>query len=378
MQIDEVGYINYFALIVDKKMIKKQCNDLQNFHDTVNHRIPAQILYYCEVSDDLNNRLCSHLGVQHWKSYYGCFQPIDVCMVRPDGQKLPDYSRYWDGQELPPGTKFDASGVAMVPSGFYHFWGYISPLRYAATTKDIEDYPIEDISDWDTSDLKDHVKLAHAQGRVARGWVGHMYESAWQIRGYEQFLMDIIEHPAWAECLLERIMQQNLIRARVYADAGVDLIMTGDDVANQKSSMFAIDVWKKMILSRWQKVWAEIKHINPATKIWYHSDGNIMDLLKDIVDGGVDILNPLQPECLDIDRVYMDFGKIISFDGCIGTQSTMPFGSPCDVQNRVNEVIEKYGRNGGLIISPTHVLEPEVPIANIEAFCNSCRMKIGR
>jgi uroporphyrinogen decarboxylase len=356
-------------------MIKSHSSDLQKFYDTVEHRVPEQILYYFEATEDLDNRLRLHLGLRDWKAHYGCFQPIDVCMVRPDGQKVPDYSRYWRGQELPKGTKFDAFGVAMVPSGFYHFWGYISPLRNATTIKDIEDYPIEDVSDWDASDLKERVKLAHTQGRVTRGWVGHMYESAWQIRGYEQFLMDMIEHPTWAECLLERIMQQNLIRARVYADAGVDLIMTGDDVANQKSSMFAIDVWKRMILSRWQKVWAEIKRVNPAVKIWYHSDGNIMDLLGDIVDGGVDILNPLQPECLDIDRVYRDFGKIISFDGCIGTQSTMPFGSPGDVQSRVNEVIEKYGRNGGLIISPTHVLEPEVPIANIEAFCCSCKMR---
>lgn len=83
-------------------------------------------------------------------------------------------------------------------------------------------------------------------------------------------------------------------------------------------------------------------------------------------------MNPVQPECVDIDAIYQKYGNHLTFDGTIGTQTTMPFGTPKEVKKRVREVINKYGQNGGLIVSPTHVLEPEVPLSNIEAFAEAC------
>jgi uroporphyrinogen decarboxylase len=137
--------------------------------------------------------------------------------------------------------------------------------------------------------------------------------------------------------------------------------------------MFAPDTWRKMMLSRWRKVWQTAKEINPNVKIWYHSDGNITDIIPDLIEAGVDILNPLQPECLDLDTIYKRYGKRVTFDGCMGTQSTMPWGSPQEVRARVKFLIESFGRQGGLILSPTHVLEPEVPLANIDAFFQACQ-----
>ncbi len=220
----------------------------------------------------------------------------------------------------------------MVPSGFYHFWGYISPLRNAASLKEIEEYPLEDVSKWDYSGVAAAVKKGHDEGKVVSGWVGHMYENAWQIRGYEQFLMDMIERPAWSQCLLDRLAEQNMYRATQFAKAGVDLMTTGDDVANQKAMMFQPSMWREMMHSRWAKIWDTIHRIHPTCQIWYHSDGNIMDIIPDLVDAGLNVLNPLQPECLDVDRVHREFGKVLSFDGTIGTQSTMPWGTPASVK----------------------------------------------
>ncbi len=162
-------------------------------------------------------------------------------------------------------------------------------------------------------------------------------------------------------------------RATAFASAGVDMIACGDDVASQKAMMFSPDTWRRLFHSRWSQVWAVVKSIHPATQLWYHSDGNIECIVPDLVDTGLDILNPLQPECLDVDAVHARFGDRLSFDGCIGTQSTMPWGSPDDVRARVKECVEKYGQRGGLILAPTHVLEPEVPLANIDAFAEACR-----
>jgi len=348
-------------------------SQLEDFLATVEHRAPERVLYSFGCTPDLQRRLAEHTGTQDFATHYGLFSPVGVHLKRPENSPPIDYSRYWENEKLPEGTTFDGYGVAMAPSGFYHFFGYISPLRNATSLEEIENYPLDDLSTWDTSEMAGTVKKAHAEGRVASSWIGHMYEISWQIRGYEQFLIDTIERPQWAECMLQKLAEQNMIKAVAGAKAGADMISCGDDVANQKALMFAPETWRTMHHSRWKKIWRAVKDINPNCRIWYHSDGNVTGILDDLVDSGLDILNPLQPECLDLDAIHRRYGSRLTFDGTIGTQSTMPFGTPDEVTARVKYVIETYGRNGGLIVSPTHVLEPEVPLANIDAMCNACR-----
>lgn len=348
-------------------------NDLENFRATTAHQRPGRILCYASFTEDLHCRVTEHAGTSRLGEHYGMFDMGGVDIRRPADLPKPDYARYWEGENLPAGTTLDEHGVAMAPSGFYHFWGYVSPLRNAARLTELENYPMDDVRGWDFSDLEAQVAARHVAGQIAGAWVGHKYETAWQIRGYEQFLLDMVERPAWAECLLERLMEQNMIRAVAYARAGVDLIRTGDDVANQEAMMFSPALWRKMMLSRWKKVWDAIQEINPRCQIWYHSDGNVAAIVGDLVEAGVGILNPVQPECLDTDALHSRYGDCLTWDGCIGTQSTMPWGSPADVRARVKEVIEKYGQKGGLIVSPTHVLEPEVPLENIDALFEACR-----
>ena len=346
---------------------------LDDFRATVDHRPPSRILYHAGFVDDLQRRVIEHIGTDDIAGHYGFDHTVGVGLRRPAGAEPPDYGPWWADEDLPPGTTFNAHGVPRIPSGFYHFFGYLSPLRNASSLAEIEAYPFEDLATWDDSHMAGAVADAHTAGKIAVCTIGHMYETAWQIRGYEQFLIDTIDHPAWAEYLLERLFQQNRVRARAAARAGVDYIRCGDDVANQNTLMFSKDTWRCLIHDRWATVWDEVKRINPNIRLWYHSDGNIIDIVPDLVEAGLDILNPLQPECLDIDRVHREFGDRLTLDGAIGTQSTMPFGTPGDVRNRVKEVIDRYGRRGGLIVAPTHVLEPDVPIANVDAFFDACR-----
>jgi len=347
--------------------------DYEDFIATTEHRQPSRILYSAGFTADLRRRVIEHIGTEDIGGHYGFSKTRGIGLKRPDDLPSLDYSRYWENEDLPEGTTFDGSGVAMVPAHFYHFWGYVSPLRNATSIREIEDYPLDDMTGWEPTLTAEQVDEAHADGRTVVGWVGHMYETAWQIRGYEPFLLDLMERPAWAECLLQRLADQNYVKATTYARMGADVVHCGDDVANQKALMFSPDMWRRIFHSRWAKIWREVKAINPRTRIWYHSDGNVEAAVDDLVDAGLDILNPLQPECLDIDAVHARFGDHLSFDGCIGTQSTMPWGTPADVRARVKECIEKYGRNGGLILSPTHVLEPEVPLENIDALFDACR-----
>ena len=349
-------------------------SELDVFRATVAHQRPARILYHFDCTPDLDRRLKAHVGGDgDWFTRYGCFGYRPFWPRRPAGVPAPDYSRYWKDDSIPPGAWINHLGVLEVPGSQYHFTAYVSPLRKASTLAEIEAYPIDDVTALDTSWWADEVVRAHEAGKPAGIFVGHMYENSWQIRGYEPFLEDMIERPAWAHSLLERFFRNNLHLAVEAAKAGADMIQCGDDVANQKNLMFSLPVWREFILARWAMVWKAAKAVKPDVAIHYHSDGNVMAIIPEMLDAGLDILNPVQPECVDTDEIHLRWGTRLSFDGCMGTQTTMPFGSVDDVRARVKECIDKYGRNGGLILSPTHVLEPEVPIPNIEAFAAACK-----
>lgn len=125
--------------------------------------------------------------------------------------------------------------------------------------------------------------------------------------------------------------------------------------------------------SRWPKVYAAAKEIKPDIHIWYHSDGNITDIIDDLVEIGVTILNPVQPECVDPLAIRKRYGKKLAFDGCIGTQTTFPFGTQEEMRKTVIEMGRNLdGLNGGLMLSPTHILEPEVSPDNVIAFYKAC------
>jgi uroporphyrinogen decarboxylase len=347
-------------------------SDLENFRATVEHRRPGRILYEATFTPDLQRRVIEHIGTDDISGHYGMMQRVFVESKRPADQEAPDYSRYWSDEDLPEGTTITETGVVKLPAGFYHFFKILSPLRNAASLQEIENYPLDDAVGWQATHTPEQIDEIHADDKIAVSVGYHMYEEAWQIRGLEQFLMDMIERPAWAQCLLDRLAKRNRNRAAAAARAGVDYILCGDDIANQNAMMFAPETWRTMMLSRWAKIWDHAKSINHNVKVFYHSDGNILPVVGDLFDAGVDILNPLQPECLDVDEVHRRYGGRLCMYGCIGTQSTMPFGTPADVRRRVKEVIDKYGRNGGLIVAPTHVLEPEVSLANIDALCEAC------
>jgi len=164
-----------------------------------------------------------------------------------------------------------------------------------------------------------------------------------------------------------------VIVAKATAKAGVDVLKTGDDVATQNSLIFSPQIWRSVMKPRWAEVYQEARKIKKDIQIWYHSDGNTDEIIQDLIEIGVTILNPVQPECMDPIKVKEKFGSILTLDGTVGTQSVMPFGSAQQVKDYVIDRRETPGMNGGLILSPTHVLEPEVPIENILAFFEVCK-----
>ena len=332
-------------------------------------RVPRQASYVDELRETLKEYLgadpCVHFDMDGGGG---------AGLRPPDGFEFPDYSGYHpDREHGKDGFVIDGNGCGHLGHGFHHFTEYISPLRNAVTFREIEDYPIVSNETWLDDQTRSEGERMHEAGNYAQVFVGHMYENAWQVRGYEPFLMDLVTQPEWAESILDRFCANNRRQAEAAARAGYDCIHTGDDVANQNAMMFQPDLWRTVMKPRWASVIAAARAIKPDIHVWYHSDGNVADILDDLVEIGITILNPVQPECMDPVAIRRRFGKRLAFDGCVGTQTTFPFGTVQDMHRRINDLADSLeARNGGLALAPTHVLEPEVPPENVVAFFEAC------
>jgi len=114
-----------------------------------------------------------------------------------------------------------------------------------------------------------------------------------------------------------------------------------------------------------------LKAINPAVKVAYHSDGTLYPILPDLIEIGLDVLNPIQPACMDPARVKKEFGDRLCFWGSIDEQYTLPFGTPEQVRSEVADRLESLGRSGGLILGPTHHVQLDTPLENFWAMVHA-------
>lgn len=198
-----------------------------------------------------------------------------------------------------------------------------------------------------------------------------LFEAAWYLRGMDRFLMDLVVNKDFAHELLNKLFDFQLATGTALAKEGVDIIWIGDDFGTQDSIIISPDLWREFFKPRYAKLIKAFKEVNPDLKVAYHSDGNIEALLPEYIETGVDVLNAVQPKSMDPAHLKKKFGNNLSFWGTIDIQETLPHGSPGDVENEVKLRIQTVGQRGGLILGPSHNIQPDVPFENILAFYDS-------
>jgi len=278
-----------------------------------------------------------------------------------------DFSGYFlDVERL---DDVDEWGVGYVSAHFYHFWRHVHPLRNVTTPREVAAYPWPDVlAPYRWERVPEQVQAWHDQGyAVCAGPPSQLYEQAWYMRGQEQLLLDFYDNPDVATAILDTINHVLIEGSRRLAAAGVDILRLGDDVGWQQAMIMSPDCWRRWLKPRLADVISVARRVKPDILIFFHTDGNVAPIIPDLIDVGLDILNPVQPECMDPVEIKRKYGDRLAFWGTIGTQTTMPFGTPDDVRRVVKERIETVGPEG-LLLAPTHVLEPEVPWENIVAF----------
>jgi len=195
-----------------------------------------------------------------------------------------------------------------------------------------------------------------------------LFEAAWYLRGYDRFLLDLVMNKDFAHALLDKLFDFEMVTGTRLAQTGVDIIWVGDDFGTQKSLIVSPETWREFFKHRYAGLIQAFRAIKPDVKIAYHSDGNIEPLLPEYIEIGVDILNAVQPKALDPARLKRRFGKNLAYWGTVDIQEVLPFGSPEDVENEVKLRIQTVGQGGGLIVGPSHNIQPDVPLDNTLAF----------
>jgi uroporphyrinogen decarboxylase len=194
-----------------------------------------------------------------------------------------------------------------------------------------------------------------------------IFETAWALRGLQTLLMDLAADPDRAQAVLDIPFRYHLTAAKRLVEMGVDAIWVGDDVGAQNAMAISPELWRRVFKPMWAEYFAALKRLNPNLKIAYHSDGVITPIVPDLVEIGLDILNPIQPACMDPAALKRQFGDTLCFWGSIDEQHTLPFGSPDDVRREVRTRLDTLGAGGGLIIGPTHHVQLDTPLENFWA-----------
>jgi len=200
-----------------------------------------------------------------------------------------------------------------------------------------------------------------------------IFETAWALRGFERLLSDFALNPEIAEQLLDIPYRYHLAAAKRLTRMGVDMIWTGDDVGAQNTMLLSPKMWRRFLKPRMANFIAELKAINPQVKVAYHSDGVIYPIIPDLIEIGLDVLNPVQPASMDPVRLKQEYGDKLCFWGSIDQQYTLPFGSPAEVEAEVLTRLKTLGKGGGLILGPTHHVQLDTPLENFWAMTRTIR-----
>ena len=205
---------------------------------------------------------------------------------------------------------------------------------------------------------------------------GGLFDPAWHLRGFQQLLEDFYVEPVLAEALLnslfEKAMRQtSSILGRFNGapgERGIDMVFFADDLGTQQDLIFSPEIFRRFLKPRYARLFVLTRAHGAAPAL--HSCGSVYGLIPDLVDAGLQILNPVQTSARQMDpvRLKREFGRHLTFWGGVDTQTVFAHGTPDDVRRGVRELKRTLGENGGYICAPTHTITRDAPLENVLAF----------
>lgn len=314
----------------------------------------------------------------------------DVVMQRLGSDCYPLRGRSpanWQPPASEPGTFVDPWGVTWREiyyrdNAFY--WEVAQAPLAEATVADLETYAWPDPADPGlTAGLAEEARSIYEDtGYAIEASCGFysFFETGYALRGYEQLFVDFLRNPDFVLALFQKLLEINIAGTARFLDAAgkyISIFRTADDLASQNGLLMSPKMYRTF-LKLFHKQYIEFVKSRTDAKILFHSDGNVIPLLDDLIEIGVDVINPVQPSALgDLAELKARYGERLSFSGAIDTHRVLPYGTTDEVREEVRQRIKELGPGGGYILSSVHSILVDVPPENVLAMADAAQ-ELGR
>ncbi len=260
------------------------------------------------------------------------------------------------------------------------------PLERAASVEEVRDYPHWPSPDWfDYGCVREQAAEARRAGKAVV-FMGDrtnrcaQLKPAMYLRGIAKILEDLVLSPEIAEYIFARIAGFYMAYARRTLAAGagaIDIFFTGDDFGTQNGPFMSPEMWRRFLRGGF-KGFIELGHAY-GCRVAHHSCGSVKAIIPDMIECGLDILNPLQPDVRDMDPAELKglFGGRLCFHGSISIQRTLPFGTREEIRREVQDRFDALAAGGGFVFCTAHNIQADTPLENVEALFEAYR-RLGR
>ena len=324
----------------------------ERVHQAVRHEEPDFVPYILPVDAEVALRVDEYYGGQQWRSRI--VNHIAHSGVGDGREPLEDGSGYRD-----------AWGCVWHTKNIFH------TIELPLPEPTLEGYELpHHLYNEDVQKAVEEAAQANAAAPDARFFVAGssmtFFERAWALRGMENLLLDLVANRSFANTLFDELMNWHFPMIEGFGSIPeVDAIRFGDDFGAQQGLIMGTTWFREYLKPRLKEMY-DAAHAH-GKMVYIHSCGDNSPVIEDLIEIGVDIFNPFQPEAQDIYAMKREYGRYITFEGGIGTQTLLPFGTPAQIQAEVARLKEEIGRDGGFILSPTKPILPDVPTENAVA-----------
>jgi uroporphyrinogen decarboxylase len=208
---------------------------------------------------------------------------------------------------------------------------------------------------------------------IVGGILGSVFEGPWYLRGMSQLLQDMLMNKDYAHHLMDLVLNFHMGAGLKLIGMGCDMLLAGDDVGTQDRMLISPELWREFVKPRYGRLFDQYRRANPDIRIATHICGFIEPIIDDLVEVGVDVLNPVQPLAMSPDGLKRRFGSRISFWGGVDDQRVLPFGSAEEVSREVQLRLRQLAPGGGYILCSSHNIQAATPLDNVMAYYDAYR-----
>ncbi|MGO9308953.1 MAG: uroporphyrinogen decarboxylase family protein [Spirochaetia bacterium] len=321
---------------------------------SLSHRQPDRIPFHIQFTEPARAKMAAYYGDPDFEGKLG--NCLHVLGTEPAGAWREVRAGIWEDQF---GVQWDRSIDRDI--------GNVCNVTVTRDTLGAFRFPDPD----DPTRFADHARLIAENPREfhVTNLGFSLFERAWTLAGMETFLMAMVDDKEFAHALLDRILEYNLRIIDKACALPIDAMMFGDDWGQQRGLIMGAALWREFIGPRVRTMYARVK--SRGKRVFIHSCGKVDELFRDLIESGLDVFNPFQPEVIDVEEAKRRYGDRLSFYGGISTQKTLPYGSTSDVKDEVRRLLERIGKNGGYIASPAHDVPRDAKPENIAAMIDT-------